>query len=328
MPHALCSPDQAARLIAGGRPLLLAGETAILRGLPRGTWIGGSIPYFMAAEGGRTSREQVFVHELPAAVTAASVVVLDRAALPGIYGRIPAGGFGSLIIPGLSAIHSEFALAAPTYPGFASAPLTGWVSGVHLDELGKTAPAVIDGSTGAVYTDQAVALLATLAPGRYADLGIINMFSQGSGPAVTFPTGGWEARTALVDGRPVDFAAWVTDQGLDTRLPLVADYAGAMINCSFQQVDKGAGTVRFYAPVFPGVVYRQAAPVGDYAATFASQATVQVHDLAFSCNCILNYLYSSLEGKRTGAFVGPVTFGEIAYQLLNQTLVHLDIRTV
>lgn len=32
-----------------------------------------------------------------------------------------------------------------------------------------------------------------------------------------------------------------------------------------------------------------------------------------------------LEGKKTGDVTGPVTFGEIAYQLLNQTLVYLNI---
>lgn len=49
------------------------------------------------------------------------------------------------------------------------------------------------------------------------------------------------------------------------------------------------------------------------------------NNVVFSCNCILNYLFSNLENKKTGAFVGPVTFGEIAYQLLNQTLVYLEI---
>jgi hypothetical protein len=56
----------------------------------------------------------------------------------------------------------------------------------------------------------------------------------------------------------------------------VADFAGAMINTSFQSVDKSTGTVRFYAPAFAGV-----------------------------------------EGKRTGGVTGPITFGEIGYQLPN-----------
>ena len=54
-------------------------------------------------------------------------------------------------------------------------------------------------------------------------------------------------------------------------------------------------------------------------------ADIECEDLFFSCNCVLNYLYAGLEGKKTGEFNGPATFGEIAYQLLNQTLVYLTI---
>lgn len=45
----------------------------------------------------------------------------------------------------------------------------------------------------------------------------------------------------------------------------------------------------------------------------------------FACNCILNFLYSELEGKSTGAITGPITFGEIADQLMNQTLVYVQL---
>jgi hypothetical protein len=47
--------------------------------------------------------------------------------------------------------------------------------------------------------------------------------------------------------------------------------------------------------------------------------------IALSCNCVLNYVHSSLEGRSPGGIVGPITFGEIAYQLLNQTMVYLTI---
>jgi hypothetical protein len=51
-------------------------------------------------------------------------------------------------------------------------------------------------------------------------------------------------------------------------------------------------------------------------------------NIVFSCNCILNYLYSELEGKQTGGIIGPITFGEVAYQLLNQTLAYLTISEI
>jgi hypothetical protein len=111
-------------------------------------------------------------------------------------------------------------------------------------------------------------------------------------------------------------------------LPLVADYCGSMVNVSFQAVDEKAKTVALYAPVFKGVEYRIAEPVSDYVREFSARIPEGSLQPVFSCNCILNYLYSELEGKKTGSITGPITFGEIAYQLLNQTLIYLEIRSV
>jgi hypothetical protein len=87
--------------------------------------------------------------------------------------------------------------------------------------------------------------------------------------------------------------------------------------------------VKFYAPVFSGVDYKHAREVADYASAFTAQLQkigLAEGSVIFSCNCILNYLYSGLEGRNTAPFVGPITFGEIAYQLLNQTLVYLQMQ--
>jgi hypothetical protein len=78
--------------------------------------------------------------------------------------------------------------------------------------------------------------------------------------------------------------------------------------------------------VFAGFRYKLAKPVGDYVSHFQDEVPEGVGDkLVFACNCILNYLYAGLEGRKTAQFTGPVTFGEIAYQLLNQTMAYLTI---
>jgi hypothetical protein len=72
--------------------------------------------------------------------------------------------------------------------------------------------------------------------------------------------------------------------------------------------------------------YKHAKPVTNYVEEFTSQMPKGSTDnILFSCNCILNYLYSELEGKKTSDVTGPMTFGEVAYQLLNQTLVYLSV---
>jgi hypothetical protein len=106
---------------------------------------------------------------------------------------------------------------------------------------------------------------------------------------------------------------------------LVADYNGAMVNISFQAVDAAARKVSLYAPVFEGVSYRVARPLADdYTVIFQRALRAHTEAPVFACNCILNYLYGGLEGKKTGGITGPITFGEIAYMLLNQTLVYVD----
>ena len=88
----------------------------------------------------------------------------------------------------------------------------------------------------------------------------------------------------------------------------------------------GSDDVTFYAPVFEDMPYQFATPISDYVTEFDKAISAEKSgDSAFSCNCILNFLYSELEGKKTGTLTGPIVFGEVAYQLLNQTLVYMTL---
>lgn len=234
-------------------------------------------------------------------------------------------GFSVIIVPAGSPAHSRYAADAAEFPGLFDRPVVGWVSGVHLDELATATAKVFAGSGARASATDAVVLHAALRDGALASADIVNLFHQGGGPTLTFESTGFSQDTVLVDGVPRVFSEYLVQSGHDTRLPLVADYFGAMINVSFQAVPDDGGPVTLYAPVFSGIEYKVAAPVGDYVAEFGSHLPAGTLAPAFSCNCILNYLYSELEGRRTGDLVGPITFGEIAYQLLNQTLVYLTI---
>jgi hypothetical protein len=174
--------------------------------------------------------------------------------------------------------------------------------------------------------DGAVVMHAALPPTQVAEINYINIFEQGDGDTITFSEDGFNIREAYINGVKTNFAEYVTRKNLDTRLPLVADYYGSMVNVSFQSVDKAKQEVQLYAPVFAGIPYKHAKPLEDYVKQFTSKIPMHLNqNPAFSCNCILNYLYSELEGKRTGEITGPTTFGEIVYQLLNQTMAYLTI---
>jgi hypothetical protein len=68
----------------------------------------------------------------------------------------------------------------------------------------------------------------------------------------------------------------------------------------------------------------------DYAEEFGGRLSDHLSDLdtktVFSCNSILNFLHGEMEGSKIENFDGPVTFGEIAFQLANQTLVYISVR--
>lgn len=322
----MCRPEETADRIRSGRPLLLAGDEAVLASLPPGNWIAGTSAFFMTEEGGLFTQENICVTPLPDLVEGADIRVYDGESLGEVYRDIPENGFAVTILPGMSWTHFEFAMKAPGYVDFAMRPLIGWIAGVRPEELGRRLPLVYDGRTGEGLSDGAVVMHVRLPPGKVADVGIFNLFEPGEGDVITFPEPGFSAAQALVNGERVDFAQYVAEKQLDQRLPLVADYYGIKVNISFQSVNPETGIVRFYAPVFPGVEYRHARPVGDYVEEFMNRMPrEETGNVAFACNCVLNYLYSELAGKRTPGITGPITFGEIAYQLLNQTLTYIRV---
>lgn len=321
----LVSLEDAARIIESGAVLTVAGSESLLRKLPAGNWIGGTMRYFVTTDGGSQSTDRLFVTELgvdPAAVTIRSY---DAGELPQVGMDAPDNGFSLLIIPSGSPAMLEYARRAPYYAGLFRTPIVGWVAGVSFGDLGRVAPRVFDGLRGQRETSRAVALHARLPRTQLARIDIVNMFRPGPGPVITFPEDALSASECFVNGRATNLARHLSETRADTRLPLVADYAGALVNTSFQSVDAEAGLVTFYAPVFRNIAYRLAAPVADYGRAF--QAAVEAADLEprFTCGCILNYVYGDLEGRPVGGLAGPMTFGEIAYQLLNQTVVCLSV---
>lgn len=331
MNHDMLSIAEAKTRIEEGRILLIAADERALRKLPKGSWIGGTIPYFISrAHGGLVSHDMVFVTDISDAVEKIEIVRYDHNSLGKIYTEGVNHGFSFIVIPARSIAHLAFALNAPRYKDFGARPLIGWIAGVHLDDLGEVTPKVFNGLTGAALSEGALVLRADLAPGKVANVGIFNLFEQGDGAVLTFPVDGFSASDVFVNGEKERFADYIVRNKLDTKLPLVADYYGVRVNTSFQSIDESEGNVSFYAPVFKGIHYKHAKPVDDYVSAFKSrletECQVSESKVAFSCNCILNYLYSELEGKNTDPFSGPISFGEIAYQLLNQTLVYLEIQ--
>lgn len=329
MNNKLYSKENVIEMINAGKNLVLAADENVLKDLPKGSWIAGTIPYFMDENGGISTTDSIFVTELPEYIESCEIRVYNNESIKNIYTDGAEHGFGIVIIPASSSVHLSFSLDSQSYDNFAASPLIGWISGVMLEDLGKIIPKVFNGKTGEAFEDAAVVINVELPKNKVADIGIINVFNQGNGDTITFIEDGFSAKDVFVNGKKVNFVDYLTQNSIDLKLPIVADMYGAMINTSFQSLDEENKIANFYAPVFKGVSYKIAALSGDYVESFNSMIPTNLtSDVCFSCNCILNYLYADLEGKSTGRFTGPITFGEIAYQLLNQTLAYITIEDI
>lgn len=322
----LVTVREANDLIDGGLALHIAGDEDALHQLHRGTWIGGTIPYFLTDKGGVVERERVFVTALPDIATDIETRLIDIGHIPAITTEAPTNGFSIVIAPGLTDIHTIYGLTANSIPGIQEAAVVGWISGVHLDEIGKRKPKVFDGRSGTACDNRIVVMRAKLPPRKRASIGTINVFEPGKGDEIVFSESSFSAGPCIINGTAEDFYDYARRKELDLTLPLITDLSGRAINVSFQSLDHELRRVRFYAPVMKGRPYRQAAPMPDYREALIAAAKRFNETPAFACNCILNYVHGKLEGDQSIPLTGPATFGELAHVLVNQTLVYLIIR--
>ncbi len=316
--------NQAIDLINQGKILHIAADESLLDKLPKGKWIAGTTPYFITEQGGITSKDKLFVNELSCAEDY-KIMVYDKSDILDLPKDAFSNGMTILVIPFASEVAVYYAKEAPYSSNLLMNPTIGWISGYDLstDSCAK----VYDGSTGQSYSNKAVALHICLPKNQMASIGIVNIFSiDENDTIIEFPEDALSVKKCLVNGKEVLLADYIAENNIDTRLPLVADYNSVLVNVSIKSVSKENHTVDFYAPVFSGKEYRFARPVSDYVESFNNNLhNFQDVKPVFSCNFILNYLYGELDGMATPPFAGPVTFGEFAYQLLNQTLVYAEI---
>jgi len=314
--------DEVSKRITSGELLHIAGTEALLRKLPKGNWIGGSTEYFMAKEGGKVSGDLLFVTAFP--YTEFSIKSYGADDIKSVAVDAYDNGFSIVIVPFDSAVHTVYAEKAPGFEDMFIKNIAGWIAGLNLGKAGQT-PIAVNGQTGDVLTEKAATLHIGVPEDKAVTIGVINIFSQDEeSPIIEFLEEGFSATKCLINGEEAVFADYIAKNEIDTKLPLVGDYSGNGVNISFKSI--GSGVVNFYAPVFTGIKYRIAKPISNYAEEFNSHLSdFRDTNAAFSCNCILNFLYGELEGKSIEHFNGPITFGEIAYQLVNQTLVYVSV---
>ena len=315
--------EETGKMISEGKLLHIAGTEELIKKLPKGNWTGGSTEYFMTSQGGKVTGELLFIRELNFDVF--KIQTYDAESIKNVAADAYENGFTVLVLPFDSEVHKIYAGEAPEFDGMFMKNIAGWVSGLNLNASDQT-PIAVNGQTGEALSDKAVALHVCVPDDKLVSISIVNIFSPDeNSPIISFPKEGFEADKCSVNGEEVVLSEYLEQNGIDIKLPLIGNYAGAGVNVSFKAIDDN-GVVHFYAPVFSNIEYRFAKPIANYEEEFRGKLQeLKNTEAAFACNCILNFLYGELENKYVDAFFGPITFGEIAYQLVNQTLVYVTV---
>lgn len=325
MTNQLYKVSEVIQMIEMEKVLLLAGDESLLDKLPAGNWVGGTIPYFMTKQGGMFTRELIYVNDITEQISDFEIKHYDSNNIHKIVEQSFNNGFSFLVLPGLTDVWSKYALESPEWEDIYVNPIVGWVSGVKYEDFGKIKPKAYAGNKP--FTDQAVVMHVKIPNDKVARVEIINVYEQGDGDEIYFEKRGFGNNECIINGKRRNLCQYLKENNIDETLPLVANYAGANINVG-SIWDKDNMRADLFAPVFPDIPYKVAKPRDfDYAREFESHIAKEQssHNIIFSCNCLFNYVNFGLEGKNIADVSGPVTFGEVAYHVVNQTFVYLVI---
>ena len=320
----LLSVAKTIELIEQDKTLVIAGDQTVLEQLPDGNWIAGTIPYFMTKEGGQYSEEKLFVTDFSEFSVDTIMKIYSTDTIENIVSDSFDNGFTLIIIPALTPVWHKYALESPDWDGLYNNPIVGWVSGVKYENFATKTPKVFIGNK--MFSDNAVAIHFKLPSQKIARLEIINVYEQSDDDEIYFEESGFGNNECLINGKKTNLYEYLNKKGIDETLPLVANYAGANINVGsiWNKKEKRAD---LFAPVFPNIPYKIAKSRNiNYSQEFKLQL-IKEHgsNIVFSCNCLFNFMNFKLIDKNICDVAGPITFGEIAYHVINQTFVYLII---
>jgi len=315
---------ETAALIEQGDLLLIAASQELLNQLPAGQWLGGTIPYFMSEEGAKKELNRLFVSNLTKLAVSATIKSYSAQEFDQLLADRPDNGFSYIALPVFSEVHKAYAVDMGQYETLYDSPILGWVTGKDLDATKQDGqfPAVYHGPTATCLANKAVLMHIELPKTQYAEIKIYNPYQEGSGDRIQFLENDFSAGEVLINNEKQNFAHYCRINKIKSQLPVIANYSGALVNIDIERIDEDR--VYFYGPVSRDQVYHWAKDIHYSPQAFLTAMPKEEAITAF--NCISIYSNFQLEGEQIGNYGGPFTFGEIAYILLNQTLVLLHIQ--
>ncbi len=325
MERRLYSKEDVLGFIAEGRTMVLSASENLLDELPAGNWIGGTSPYFMDKEAGQFTTEKIFVDDFTNIGTNFKIGKYDKTNMKNIALDAFGNGFSVLIVPGDSSASFEFGVNSLTYENIFNNPIVGFVAGFDLAQLGTASPKVYNGKTKEKLPDDGVVLHVELPANKVARAEILNLDTiDTKSPAIRFPKTSYTQGECTIDGKAANIAEFLTEIKYKPLMPIIANYNGALINRDIKIVDTHKNEVTFFSPVFHDETYYLANFIDNCHELFGEKLVTQGRNIPYCCICVSYYGMGNLENKKIQA-EGVFAFGEIAFQLLNQTLVFLEI---
>lgn len=311
-------------LINEGRKIIVTADDSLLSQLPEGNWIGGTIPYFMSENGGLLTKEVLFVDDFTNVGIDFKFSQYNEATVKNICADEFENGFTVFIAPIDSSTLIEYSLKSLHFEDIFKNPIVGYVAGFDMNK--PIEAHVYFGPTKQLSALNGVALHIKLPNSKVARAEIINPNTiDNSSAIITFPKDSFTQSECYINGVKSNIAQYFASiDKKNNSLPLVANCGGALINRDIRSIDVEKGEVSFFSPLFAGDEYRIAKPVSDYLKLFSETLTVDKTQVVYSCMCVSYFFLGGLEGKKINVN-GALSFGEIAYQLLNQTVVYLVI---
>ena len=312
--------EETVAMIHDNKLLHICAPQNLLAKLPTGNWIGGSSAYYATESEKADDFEKLCVFELE--FDTFRILTYDERSIMNFTEDTYSNGFSIIIMPAETKILQEYAQNSSNYKNIFLTNVVGWVSGT--DNTDK--PIAVDGISANLLTDKAVALHVSLPEDKIAVVNVVNIFTADeSSPIIEFDTEGFFAKEFIINGKKENIVDYAAAHNINLHLPFVGEYSGSEINSCILQISDDK-VITLAAPLFKGIKYRFAKPLDNYADAFVGKInSIPNKDCVFSCNCICNMQHGDLQNHDLGGFYGPYVYGEIAYQLISQTLVYLQI---
>ena len=328
MERKLYTKSEVIKFISQGKKMVLSASENMLDQLPTGDWIGGTSPYFMDKKAGIFTAEKIFVDDFTDIASSFKIETYNKNNIKNIAVDSFKNGFTVLIIPGDSDTLFEFGINSLNYNKIFNNPIVGFIAGFDLSKLGKESPKVYNGQNKEKITNNGIAIHIELPDNKIARVEILNLDTiDRTSPKIEFPKTSFTQSECTINGKKSNITDYLSEIKYKEGLPIIADYNGALINRDIKVIDKEKKEVAFFSPVFHDEIYYLANIIDNYHKLFGEKLKTQGLNIPYSCICVSYYSLGNLEHKKIEA-EGVFAFGEIAFQLLNQTLVFLEIDDV